>query len=54
MFGLFRRKSEKERLQNRYYKLLEEAYKLSKVNRHESDEKLAQADALMKKIELMA
>ena len=53
MFGLFRKKTEKERLQSRYYKLLEDAYKLSKVNRAESDLKLAQADELMKRIELL-
>jgi hypothetical protein len=53
VFGLFKRKTEKERLIEKHRRLLEEAFKLSKVNRRQSDEKVAQAEALMKKIEAM-
>lgn len=53
MFDLFKKKSEKEKLQGKYYKLLEDAYRLSKVNRIQSDAKLQQADVLMKRIEMM-
>lgn len=51
MFGLFKKKSEKEKLQNRYKKLMEEAYKLQSVNRSQSDEKYAEADAILKQID---
>jgi len=51
MFGLFKKKSPKENLQAKYKKLLEEAFKLSTSNRKESDNKYAEADALLKEIE---
>lgn len=49
--GLFKRKTEKEKLQARYKKLMEEAYKLSHTNRKASDLKTAEADALLKRID---
>ncbi len=51
MFSLFKRKSEKEKLQERYQKLMKEAFELSKTNRSKSDAKVAEADEIMKKIE---
>lgn len=48
--GWFRKKSEKEVLQKKYEKLLEEAYKLSHVNRSKSDEKQAEANYILMKI----
>ena len=51
MFGLFKKKSKKEVLNTKYKKLLAEAYKLSTVNRKESDSKYAEADVLLKEIE---
>tara|TARA_B100001059_G_scaffold75197_1_gene72763 strand:+ start:513 stop:719 length:207 start_codon:yes stop_codon:yes gene_type:complete len=51
MFGLFKKKSEKERLQKKYEKLLKEAYELSKTNRKEGDKKTYEADLIAKKIE---
>jgi len=33
MFGLFKKKSEKEKLQEQYTKLLQEAHRLSTTNR---------------------
>jgi hypothetical protein len=51
MFGLFKKKSEKQKLQDRYAKLMEEAYNLSSSNRKLSDEKVYQAEQVMKQIE---
>ncbi len=51
MFNLFKKKSPKDILEAKYKKLLEEAFKLSTSNRRESDEKYAEADALLKEIE---
>ena len=53
MFGLFKKKSEKEKLQEKYKSLLEESYKLSTSNRTASDKKAAEADAISKIIESM-
>jgi len=51
MFGLFKKKTEKEKLQERYNKLMQEAFELSKINRTASDNKYAQADTVQKKME---
>ena len=51
--GLFRRKSEKEKLQAKYQKLIAEAYKLSHTDRKASDLMTAEADELLRKIEAM-
>ena len=51
MFGLFKRKTELEKLINRYEKLTEEAFNLSHTNRKLGDEKLAEAEAIKEKIE---
>ena len=53
MFGLFKKKSEKEKLEERYEQLLAEAYKLSTVNRTASDSKTAEANAVLQKIEAL-
>lgn len=53
MFGLFKKKSEVEKLNSQYKKLLEEAHKLSTTNRKLSDGKVAEADAILKQIELL-
>ena len=45
---LFKRKTEKEKLQARYKKLMKEAYKLSHTDRKASDLKTAEAEALLK------
>ena len=49
--GLFKRKSEKEKLQDKYAKLMAEAHKLSTSNRKLSDEKVAEAEEVMKKLD---
>lgn len=51
MFGLFKKKSEIEKLQESYKKLMEEAYKLQSINRSQSDHKYQEADNILKKIE---
>ena len=51
MFGLFKKKSKKEKLQKKHEQLLKEAYELSKTNRKESDKKAYEADLIAKKIE---
>jgi len=50
MFGLFNKKSEVEKLEDKHAKLLEEAYALSKSDRSASDAKTAEAAELDKKI----
>lgn len=51
MFNLFKKKSELEKLQDKYKKLSEEAFNLSKINRQQSDAKQAEAEAVLKQIE---
>jgi len=51
MFNLFKKKSELEKLQDKYKKLSEEAFKLSKINRQQSDAKQAEAEEVLKEIE---
>lgn len=51
MFGLFKKRSEMEQLQEQYKKLTEEAFRLSAIDRRKGDEKMAQADEVAKKIE---
>jgi len=51
MFGIFKKKSEKDKLHNQYEKLMRESYVLSTTNRKASDLKAAEANALLAKIE---
>ena len=51
MFGLFKKKSKSEKLQDEYKKLMEEAFKLQSVSRKESDQKYLEADKVLKEIE---
>ena len=37
MFGIFKKKSEKEKLQVKYQQLKEKAFKMSKINRKETN-----------------
>jgi len=53
MFGLFKKKSEEDKLQDKYKKLMEEAYKLQSINRSDSDQKYLEADAVLKEIEAL-
>lgn len=49
--GIFRKKTEADRLRNNYQRLMKEAFKLSRTDRKGSDKKYAEADAIMQKIE---
>jgi hypothetical protein len=51
MFGLFKKKTEKEKLELSYKKLLSEAHQLSHSKRKAADAKLAEANDLLKQLE---
>lgn len=51
MFGLFKTKSEAEKLQIKYEELMKEWHRLSSINRSESDKKYSEAQNIMTKIE---
>ncbi|MFI1770550.1 Lacal_2735 family protein [Thalassobellus citreus] len=53
MFGLFKKKTESEKLQKKYKSLMAEWHKLSSINRAESDKKYAEAEAVLKQIETL-
>lgn len=51
MFGLFKKKTALEKLNEKYQKLMEESFKLSKIDRTASDKKIAEAEAVLKEID---
>jgi hypothetical protein len=51
MFGIFKTKSEKEKLQQRYEKLMSEAHQLSQTNRKLGDAKYQEAELVMLQLE---
>lgn len=53
MFGLFKKKSEIDKLNDQYKKLSQEAFNLSKIDRAKADLKYAEADEIAKKIEAL-
>ena len=53
MFGLFKKKTEREKLLETYKKKKEEAFNLSKINRTESDQLEQEAYEISKKIDLL-
>ena len=53
MFGLFKKKTELEKLEEKFKKLMKEWHKLSSINRSESDKKYAEAEAIAKQIEIL-
>lgn len=53
MLGIFKRKSEKSILLEKYDKLMKQAYDLSKVNRLQSDMKAVEAGKLLKRIDAL-
>ncbi|MEQ9423256.1 MAG: Lacal_2735 family protein [Cyclobacteriaceae bacterium] len=50
MLNLFKKTTEKERLNKQYQKLLHESYKLSHSNRKAADAKMAEAEEVGKKL----
>jgi len=53
MFGLFKGKSEKDKLEKKYRTLLDEAYQLSHRDRTAADRKTAEAEAVLQQIEAL-
>jgi len=51
MFGLFKKKTEMEKLQEKYKKLLAESHSLSQRDRKAGDMKMAEAEEVAKKID---
>lgn len=51
MFKLFKKKTEKEKLQEEYKRLLGEYHKLSTKDRKAADLKMAEAEELAKRLE---
>ncbi|MDA7836097.1 Lacal_2735 family protein [Salibacteraceae bacterium] len=51
MFGLFKGKSELEKLNIKYKALLSEAHRLSTIDRQLSDKKVSEANDVLEKIE---
>lgn len=53
MFGLFKKKTEREKLEELYRKLTEEAYRLSHTNRQASDLKTVEAHEVLLRLEAL-
>ena len=51
MFGIFKKKSDIEKLDNLYKKKMKEGYDLQSIDRSSSDQKYVEADQILKKIE---
>jgi hypothetical protein len=54
MFGLFKKKTEKEKLQETYAKMMADAHKLSHSNRAAADKLMAEAEEVAKKIDQLS
>ena len=53
MFGIFKKRSEYDKLYAQYEKLLAESHRLSTVDRAASDEKAMEAYLISKKLDVM-
>lgn len=53
MFGIFKKKSEIEKLQDAYRKKMKEGYDLQSINRSDSDQKYLEAQQILDKIEVL-
>jgi|TARA_Y100001954_G_C15794115_1_gene596700 hypothetical protein len=51
MFGIFKKKSKKEKLLLKYNEIKEKAFRISKVNRKESDRLECEANNILKEID---
>ncbi len=54
MFGLFKKKTEAEKLNEKYQKLMSEAHKISSINRRLSDSKTAEANEILDKLNALS
>lgn len=50
MFGLFKKKTEAEKLNEKYQKLMSEAHQISTTNRRLSDSKTAEANKILEQL----
>ena len=53
MFGLFKKRSALDKLHDKYQSLMKEAKQLSTSNRAAADERYAEADKVLKEIEVL-
>lgn len=53
LFSIFKKKTEKQKLEEQYKVLLQQSFELSKVDRSKSDAKKQEAEELMDQIEKM-
>ncbi|MDA9316491.1 Lacal_2735 family protein [Polaribacter sp.] len=53
MFGIFKKKTAVEKLEEKYKKVMEEGFKLQSINRSDSDQKYLEADTILKEIETL-
>ncbi len=53
MFGLFKKKSEADKLNDKYQKLMEQSFNLSSINRTLSDQKAHEANEVLKQIDAL-
>lgn len=51
MFGIFKKKTEREKLNERYRKLMKESHQLSTTDRIKSDQKFAEAQELLYRLD---
>ena len=54
MFGIFKKKSPIDKLNDEYKTLMEESYRLSRTDRIASDLKRAEADEILRKIDQLS
>ena len=53
MFGLFKKKTEVEKLQEQYKRKMKEGYDLQSIDRSASDQKYFEADQILQKIKTL-
>ncbi len=51
MFGIFKKKSALEKLEDQYQKKMKEGYELQSINRRDSDQKYLEAQEILDQIE---
>lgn len=54
MFNIFKKTSEKEKLQKQYAKLMDESYRLSTIDRKAGDLKRAEAEQILEQMGKMS
>ncbi|MGH1336110.1 MAG: Lacal_2735 family protein [Aureispira sp.] len=54
MFGFFKKKSEKQKLEEEYKQLMEASYRLSHTDREASAKKSGEAEEILKRLEQLS